>query len=94
MQVLRPISELCMRVYSEIQEKAVLENAVGMRRLSYTSVLATEGVPVYRKLSQAQYDKAITDKNIRTLEHDTNLYRREALTAQMSSRARKANNVE
>lgn len=97
MRILRPLlllSELCIKICSEIHEKVELKNAGGMRTPTFTPVLAAGGMPVYKELNQAQYDKAITDKHIRSLEHDTSLIRGEALPeTQMSSNATKATNV-
>ncbi|MGE5662594.1 MAG: response regulator, partial [Ignavibacteriales bacterium] len=87
-------SELCIKICSEIHKKVELKNAGGMRTPTFTPVLAAGGMPVYKELNQAQYDKAITDKHIQNLEQDTDLIRVEALTeTQMCPRASKTANV-
>lgn len=94
MRILRSLSELCIKICSEIHKKVELKNAGGMRTPTFTPVLAAGGMPVYKELNQAQYDKAITDKHIQNLEQDTDLIRVEALTeTQMCPRASKTANV-
>ena len=63
-----------------------------MRKLTLAPVLATAGIAAYRELNQAQYDKAITDKHIRSLEY-LGLFSREAAEKEMSSGVTKATNV-
>jgi CheY-like chemotaxis protein len=93
MRIPRPIYELCLRIYNEVHERIELQYGVGMRMLPFTGVLATGGIPVFRELNQAQYDKAITDTRIRSLEHDPSPIMGEALTETQMSRATKATKV-
>lgn len=94
MQIPRLLSELWLRLRSDIHETVELKHDFGMRKLIFTPVFATTAIPVYRELNQAQYDKAITDKHIRSLEHGTGIIGREALTeTEMSSGVTKTTNV-
>ncbi len=94
MRIPRLLSKLWLRIDSGINEAVEPNHAVGMKKLIFASELSAGGIPVYRELNQAQYDKAVTDKHIRSLEHDTDLIRVETLTeTQMSSRATKTANV-
>ncbi len=94
MRIPRLLFKLWLMIVSGIHEAVEPNHAVGMKKLIFASELSAGGIPVYRELNQAQYDKAITDKHIRSLEHDTDLIRAEALTeTQMSSRTTKTANV-
>jgi len=85
---------LWLRLCSDIHETVELKYDVGMRKLIFTPLLATTAIPAHRELNQAQYDKAITDKHIRSLEHDTGLIGREGSTeAEMSPGVAKTTNV-
>jgi hypothetical protein len=94
MRIPRLLSKLWLRIDSGIHETVGPNYAVGTKKLIFASELAAGGIPVYRELNQAQYDKAITEKHIRNLEQDTDLIRVEALAeTHMSSRAIKTTNV-
>ena len=94
MRIPRLLSELWLRISSDVHETSNPKRVVGMRTLIFTPVLATTGTPVYREQNQAQYDKAISDKHIRSLEHSVSLIRREALTdTEMSLGVTKSTNA-
>lgn len=76
------------------QDRVEPHQAVGMRNLLFAPVSAIIVIPLHRDLSQAQYDKAITDKHIRSLKHISALTDREELTEiEMSSGVTKATNI-
>jgi hypothetical protein len=64
--------EQCLSIKSEIHESVELRD-FGLRRrmLKLMPVVATGGIHVLREPNQAQYDSAITDKLIRSLEYET-----------------------
>lgn len=78
MRFSRLLSELRLRICSNTHEKVETEQYVGVRTLIFTTALPPTGISVYRELNQAHYDKAITDKHIRSLAHDTGHISREA----------------
>lgn len=92
MRIPRVLSELWLRFCSHIHETVRPKYDVGMRKLTLAPVLATAGIAAYRELNQAQYDKAITDKHLRSLEY-LGLFSREAAEKEMSSRVTKATSV-
>ncbi|MGI0042868.1 MAG: response regulator, partial [Nitrososphaeraceae archaeon] len=73
------MSELWLRICRDTHEKVESEQNVRMRTLIFTTALPQTGISVYKELNQAHYDKAITDKHIRSLAHDTGLISREPL---------------
>jgi CheY-like chemotaxis protein len=90
----RPLSEQCLRICSKIHERVESIYSVVMRMPTFTPVLVTGATPLFRELNQAQYDKAVTDKHIRNLEHDMRLIKEETLTeSQMSSGATNTKNI-
>jgi PleD family two-component response regulator len=79
---------------SNTQDRFEPHHAVGMRKLVFGPVSATTAIPLYRELSQAQYDKAITDKHIQSLKHVSALTEREELAkTEISSDVTKATNI-
>ncbi len=81
MRFSRLLSELWLRICSNTHEKVESEQDVGMRMFIFTTALAPTGISVHKELNQlnqAHYDKAITDKHIRSLAHDTGHISREA----------------
>ena len=94
MQIPRLLTEFWLRICSDIHETVEPKHVAGIRTLIFPPVLVTAGIPVYRGPNQAQYDKAITDKQIRSLEHDMGPISREPLTeTEMSSEVTKATNA-
>jgi CheY-like chemotaxis protein len=93
MRIPRLLSELWLRLCSDIHETFEPKYDVGMRKLIFTPVLAITAIPVYRQLNQAQYDKAITDKHIRSLGHMGLSSREASIDKEMSSGVTKATNV-
>jgi CheY-like chemotaxis protein len=94
MQIPRLLSELWLRLCRDIHETVEPKHDVGMSNLIFTPLLATTAIPAYRDLNQAQFDKAITDNHIRSLEHDTGVIGRKALTeTEISSGVTKTTNV-
>lgn len=79
MRFSRLLSELWLRICSNTHEKVESEQDAGMRTLIFTTALARTGISVHRELNQAHYDKAITDKHIRSLAHYTGQISREPL---------------
>lgn len=75
----RLLSEFSLRIYSGLHGKVELKNDFRMRTHIFQSVFATAGMPVYRELSQVNYDKAITDKHIRGMVFDVGPTSREGL---------------
>jgi CheY-like chemotaxis protein len=79
MRFSRLLSELWLRICRDTHEKVESEQNVRMRTLIFTTALPQTGISVYKELNQAHYDKAITDKHIRSLARDTGLISREPL---------------
>ncbi len=91
---LRLLTWFWLRICSDIHETIEPKQTVGTRALNFTPALANAGILVLGELNQAQYDKAITDKHIRSLDHDMGIIGREPLSeTEMPSEGAKASNV-
>jgi CheY-like chemotaxis protein len=69
-----------IRVCSVIHETIEPKQAVGARTLISTPVLAKAEILLLGQLNQAQYDKAITDRYIQSLDHNMGMIGRESFS--------------
>jgi CheY-like chemotaxis protein len=94
MRPFRLLTWFWLRICSDIHETIEPKQTVGIRTLNITPALENAAIPVLGELNQAQYDKAITDNHIRSLDHDTGIIGREALSeTEMPSEGTKNSNI-
>jgi CheY-like chemotaxis protein len=94
MRPLRLLTWFLLRICRDIHETNEPKQAVGVRTLNFTPALVNAAILVFGERNQTQYDKAITDKHIRSLEHDMGIIGREVLSeTEMSSEGTKNFNV-
>jgi len=94
MRPLRLLTWFWLRICSDIHETIEPKQTVGIRTLNFTPALVNAATLVLGELNQAQYDKAITDKHIRSLDHDMGIIGREVLSeTEMPSEGTKNSNV-
>ncbi|MGH9975600.1 MAG: response regulator [Nitrososphaeraceae archaeon] len=94
MRFVRLLTRCWLRICSDIYETIEPKQAVRMRTLISTPAFAEAGIHALGELNQAQYDKAITDNHIRSLDHDMGIIGREASSeTEMSSEFTKATNI-
>ena len=94
MRPLRLLTWFWLRICSVIYETIGPKQTVGIRTLNFMPASMNDAILVLGELNQAQYDKAITDKHIRSLDHDMGINGREMLSeTEMQSEGTKNSNI-